>query len=411
MKILWITNIVFPEANALLGKTIVQKGSGGWMFASAEALMQEPDVHLVVVSVSKDVTDLTFLKGKEISYYLLPYGRGNLYYNSEYEDYWKAIKSHVEPDIIHIHGTEFTHGLSYIKACGNKNVVVSIQGLIGEIGRHFCDGLNAYDIFRNISLRDIVRGTCFSDRRKWLKRAKYEDELISGVKYVIGRTTWDKAHVYAINSNIEYFVCNETLRNEFYSGKWAYEKINIHSIFMSQAYYPIKGLHQLLKAFTIILKKYPDATLRVAGSNISDKDCFHISSYGKYIKNIIKRNNLQDHVTFLGDLSALDMKREYLKCNVFICPSSVENSPNSLGEAQLLGTPCIASFRGGIPTIMRGYEDALYPFDDYCMLAMKVSEIFDTIRSTELHDFVRDRHDKFINYRRTLEIYNNILNQ
>lgn len=63
------------------------------------------------------------------------------------------------------------------------------------------------------------------------------------------------------------------------------------------------------------------------------------------------------------------MKQEYLNANVFICPSSLENSPNSLGEAQILGTPCLASYVGGIPDMMFGNEGYLYRFEEIEMLA------------------------------------------
>ena len=63
MKILWITNIVFPEAQTLLNGIGFLKASGGWMLGSADALVAETDVKLIVASVSKDVKRLTRLEG------------------------------------------------------------------------------------------------------------------------------------------------------------------------------------------------------------------------------------------------------------------------------------------------------------------------------------------------------------
>ena len=58
---------------------------------------------------------------------------------------------------------------------------------------------------------------------------------------------------------------------------------------------------------------------------------------------------------------AAAMRQAYLEADVFLLPSSCENSPNSLGEAMLLGMPCVASNAGGIPDMLAaGREGLLY---------------------------------------------------
>ena len=71
------------------------------------------------------------------------------------------------------------------------------------------------------------------------------------------------------------------------------------------------------------------------------------------------------------------MKERYLKSQVFVLPSSIENSPNSLGEAMLLGAPCIASDVGGVRCLMtHGVEGLIYPADDPHLLAYDICEMF-----------------------------------
>ena len=48
MKILWITNILFPEAEQLLVGNGELKSSGGWMLGAANALLQKEDIKLIV---------------------------------------------------------------------------------------------------------------------------------------------------------------------------------------------------------------------------------------------------------------------------------------------------------------------------------------------------------------------------
>ena len=78
-----------------------------------------------------------------------------------------------------------------------------------------------------------------------------EKKILQNVSNVIGRTEWDRKCVMSINQRCHYYHCNETLRDTFYEGSWNIENIQRYSIFVSQAYYPIKGLHILISAFTV----------------------------------------------------------------------------------------------------------------------------------------------------------------
>ena len=414
MKVLWITNILFPEAEHLLTGSGELKSSGGWMLGAANALLNNKEVRLCVASVSSKVNSLTKLEGQHITYYILPFGKGNLHINLDYCPYWQQINDEIKPDIVHIHGTEFSHGHAYMKACGGNHVVISIQGMTSAY-YYYCYGLTKSDIYRNLTVRDIIKGTVIHGQKQFCRRAQYEIEMINMAKHVIGRTSWDRSHVWAINPEAEYHFCNETLRPEFYVGdKWCYNKCQKHTIFLSQAYYPIKGFHQVLKAMPLILRHFPDAKIRVAGSDITKSSTFlqklRLSGYGKYIKTLIKNNCLAEFISFTGNLNAEQMKQEYLNCNIFVCPSSIENSPNSLGEAQILGTPCIASYVGGIPDMMRGNEDNLYRFEEVEMLAEKVCRVFsDGENQTDLSAIAAQRHDPLNNNQQLLSIYKRII--
>ena len=111
------------------------------------------------------------------------------------------------------------------------------------------------------------------------------------------------------------------------------------------------------------------------------------------------------------------MAEQYKLANIFICPSSIENSPNSLGEAQLVGVPCIASYVGGVPSMITNeISGLLYQFDEHEMLASLVCKIFsDDDLALKLSQqgiiTAEKRHNKKINAQTTFAIYNSIINQ
>lgn len=96
-----------------------------------------------------------------------------------------------------------------------------------------------------------------------------------------------------------------------------------------------------MNAMSLLAAKYPDLKLYVAGNSViahgSLKERLKLSAYGKYLLSLIREYGLQDKVIMSGKLDALEMKERFLKSSVFLCPSVLENSPNTVGEAQLLG--------------------------------------------------------------------------
>jgi glycosyltransferase involved in cell wall biosynthesis len=270
------------------------------------------------------------------------------------------------------------------------------------------------------TFRDIVKlDNLKQQQRKFVKRGQLEIEALQKVKYVIGRTTWDKACTSQINPNAQYYLCNETLRDEFYKHCWDINRCEKHSIFVSQGSYPLKGLHFMLEAMPLVLKQFPDTKLYVGGQEIiksnNIKDKLKISSYSKYIKELIRKNHLEKHIEFTGLLNEKKMCERYLQSNVFVSPSSIENSPNSLGEAMILGVPCVASYVGGVSDMLRQNEEGfIYQADAPYMMAYYICEIFGNEElalkfSKNAREHALSTHGREENTKRLMEIYKIIL--
>lgn len=418
MKVLWITNIPLPEISAHVG---LQKNvGGGWMESMAKKLVQaDSNIELAIACCEGAV--YVSQKIGTIMYYVLPANKSNTRYNKSLSKYWKRVRDDFKPDLVHIHGTEFAHSLSYIRKFPKDKICVSIQGLISVIARYYDSCIPLIDFYTNITIRTLIgKDNLWQGKMAFRRRGVLEREILKNVKYVIGRTQWDLAHVNAINKNVRYFHCDETLRSTFYKNKWDYSQCEKHSIFLSQSSYPIKGLHQVIKALVLVKEAYPDTKLLVAGTNIlknkSLKERLTISGYGKYINKLLKKYDLYNDVIFLGPLSEENMCKAYLKCNLFISPSSIENSPNSLGEAQVLGTPAIGSYVGGVPEFMKGADVLLYRFEEYEMLADKIKLLFSIYDSGNelkeikaLRDQAHLRHSPERNRMTLVNIYKDIV--
>lgn len=421
MKILWITYVVFPEALELLtGNKKQKKGSGGWLYSAAQSLLDNCEVELRIATVARSIPTYSILQGEHIKYYMIPFGKGFDMYHHGYDSFWMEITNEFKPDVVHIHGVESTLGLSYIRACGNKNVVVSIQGLTSIISRYYYDGLSNSDVIRNITIGDLIRRkTLYQYRNDFKKKGADEINTLKEVNHVIGRTNWDKDHVLAINPKLNYHFCNETLRDEFYGYCWTYENCSKHTIFLSTASAAFKGAHFVLKALRLIANNYPDVEIRIAGSaNIAPQGLnakLHQTGYEHYLEFLIRSLGISNHIKFLGALSATEMRDEYLMANLFICPSTIENSSNSVAEAQILGVPLIASYVGGVPDMV--FDDrcgCLYRCEEYEMLASLVCQTFEQSKywdNTFVRQVAAERHNKVENAKTTFNIYRSMVEQ
>lgn len=408
MRILWITNIPLPNICEDMGWPV--PSIGGWMYSSLKRLMNCQSLILGVATVydGKDLIKKKLSDG--INYFLLPLnGRKKTSYNSDLEKKWKEVRDSFQPDVVHIHGSEYPHGLAYVNSCGPKGVVLSIQGLVSIVSRYYALPLDTSKKF--ITFRDIVKaGGVRRERLLFEKSGKYEQQLIKNVSHIIGRTIWDKTHTWAINPNVKYHYCGENLRDSFYVHKWDYKTCIPHTIFVSQGNYPIKGLHQLLKALPLIFREFPDTMVFVAGNNEVSKPWWKITEYGKYISYLLKKNSIEKNVKFTGMVSEKEMLSYYLKANVFVCCSAIENSSNSLGEAQLLGMPYIATYVGGTPEIVDMNEEVLYRYEEYEMLAKSIIDVFKLKENFQPHPCDLSRYDRKKNTIRLIDIYKSIIN-
>ncbi len=408
MKVLWLVNMILPP----LGEAaeLSPSHTGGWMVAAAEGLMALGGVSLTVMNAAA-VAETVKVSAGGIDYICVPAERAAA-------EMKKAVEV-IAPDVIHLHGTEFPYAEMLIDACPQEKYIASLQGVISFIALHYTGYLDEKTVNAR-SFRDVLRRSGVRrEALKFVARGETEKRIIKKCGRVIGRTNWDRACVSEIYPQAEYYFCNESLRDAFYDNNWSLAECEKHTIFFSQAIYPLKGLHLMLKAMPEILREYPDARLYVAGSCITRRGNFNerlrLSAYGKYLLKLIDENGLGDHVIFTGSLAEKEMCERLVKSHVFVCASSIENSPNSLGEAMLTGVPCVAACVGGVQDLFEDRADGfMYPADEYYMISWYVKKIFadDALAqrfSAQAAAHARITHDRKKNSRRLWDIYEEIL--
>lgn len=401
-----------PEVAAQIGASSGHAIS--WVDAMSKRLSARVDVNLSIATKAA-VKSVVNYKINNIQYIVLPS-------DCHKRDYWPQVFDISKPDIIHIYGTETSQNIILVEKYAKQyKIIVSLQGILSEYQRHYYAGIDFSTMLRFTTIKDLLRPSgFFSGRRDFIKNSKLERKILSCVEYIEGRSTWDRVSALNINPTLKYYYCPRLIREPFYCSEWSAEKMERHSIFIHQGTYPIKGLHFVFEALAKLIRKYPDAKLYVSGSDI-----FHSESklskllpngYSKYLRYLVEKYGIREHIVFTGRLSAEKLAEKLTKMNVVVVPSSIENAPNSLAEAELVGTPVVASFVGGnMDMLEHGKDGFLYCYNEPNMLAEYITRIFE---SDDLAEEI-SKHSRSTSYNRhnpeilesiLLEIYNSVIN-
>lgn len=423
MKVLWITNIMLPDIAKELGRPASFRE--GWLTGAFRALEgSEIELCIAYPVTESDIPEMITVRGAKC--FSFPEDLSKPWIDDpSLSNSLEKIIERTSPDILHISGTEFPHAKAAVRAFSRpERTLISLQGICTRIAEDYT-ALLPENVINGRTFRDIVRKDSIRDQvRHFKSRAENEKQALLGAGHVTGRTPFDRKESLKINPSLTYHPLNETLRPEFYEGCWDINNARSHTIMAGQADIPLKGMHFLLEAASRLLPDYPDLRIRIAGNSVigngkslSLLSSLKLSRYGKYLRELIGRYDLWDHIEVKGMLSASEMKAEYLGSSVFVCPSYIENSPNTLGEAMLLRMPVIASDAGGIPGMLGVDEGILFPRGDVPALSDALAKIFDMEDNRKEALFslcenagnrARNTHDPKANLSGLVEIYREI---
>jgi len=168
-------------------------------------------------------------------------------------------------------------------------------------------------------------------------------------------------------------------------------------VYMGRVSYE-KSIEQVIKAFSIVSKKMPDAKLLIIGDGPEKVP----------LKKMAKNLGLQEKIIFTGFLYEDKLAKTLGVNDIFITASKSENMPISILEAMASGLPIIGVRALGIPEIVRDNENGyLVAPDKPGEMAEKMIELMQnndllnkfSLESRELsnqysRDRIAQRHEK-----------------
>jgi len=367
MKILWFTNTPSLYSNKINGYN-----GEGWVSSLEEEISKLSGVDLAVSFLHKD-TIWRVKKGSTTYYPISLYRtvfqkiKHNLLFNksdiSEVAEYLKVIKD-FKPDIIHVFGTESSFGL--LTFYTTIPVIIHIQGLLNSCyNAWYAPGSNVFDNLRFQNIFDAFKR--IKNRNFFKYNSSREVIILANSNYLMGRTEWDKSIVKICSPKAKYFYCGEILRKSFYeANEWKFKKasdIQFISVISKTEY---KGFDLVLKTASLLMKIL-NKNFKWLIFGIDDYDFWE-----RKLKIRVKEVN----VKYMGIEDPSGIIREMQNSDMYIHPSYIDNSPNSICEAQYLGMPVISTNVGGISSLITNEIDGmLVPANDPYYLASKIIDL------------------------------------
>jgi len=130
---------------------------------------------------------------------------------------------------------------------------------------------------------------------------------------------------------------------------------------------PLYNIACTLRAFAIVQRRWPDATLTLVGSGPEEP---RLRTMGTELG---LRN-----IRFAGNVLPSEVARFYADADIYLQSPNIDNMPLSILEAFASGLPVVSTGAGGIPVILtHGVHGLLAPVGDHQQLAAHVLTLLD----------------------------------
>ena len=311
----------------------------------------------------------------------------------------KRVIDDFQPDVIQVFGTESSFGL--ISRETDVPVVIHLQGLMGPyLNAWVPPGYRMWDYVSRGNLNPLrlalgVRALAFNRHA-----AARECEIMQSCKAFMGRTDWDRSFVSLYSPQARYFTCWEALRSCFYeSVDWVPPA---SPVLVSTISNPLYKGHDMVLKTARVLKESGLATFEWRVYGVRDLQ-FAERKTGVRAADVGVRP--------MGVATAEELREALLHASVYIHPSYIDNSPNSICEAQVLGVPVVATAVGGVSSLFAPNRSrCLVPANDPIMMAERVREVLaDPDRFVSDRGACLSRHDRSAICERILSVYADLL--
>lgn len=368
MRVLWLINCRLSNDDAM--------GTGSWLSPMLEGMQQDGTLFSVIAA--SPVSRFERRDRGKVPQWLVPIrerlGFDGLPSQRTLRDIAHIVDS-LNPDLVHVWGTEFYWGLLTVRSIVKRPSLLTIQGIRYRIAPRYYGDLTVIQRLRTVGSREFVKWLFGRNTYRWLKNAeRFEREILGGHSTVCVHSPWQAAQVLSCNPQARIQHIDLPLRPAFWSHLW---NGNCRPVLFasSSSPSPAKGLHVLFRAVAILKKSFPDVQLRIAGLSPAISGSV---GYMKWLFHEAERCNIERNIIWLGKLGGEQLAEELSEAAVCVQPTFIESYSMAMAEAMAVGAPIVATYTGGTSYLGKDEENCLFfPLGDDAMCAYQIRRILD----------------------------------
>lgn len=352
MRVLWLAPYPLQAlTDHLLTRQPLPAGTGMWLLHLSRALAKQEGIELHVLTFTHRIAQDQHFQSHGIQFHVVRYGfplfgKGpSLFHFNRLTRYRSLLTSieriiqTVRPDLVHAHGTEEAYSLAALNS--GLPSVTSIQGIVHEINR-------------------------VAPTLEFRLQLPIERVCLEQTRHFGCRTGWDSAVVHRFNPAAHIHYMPEAINPLYF--QTPRQPIASPTVTFVGTLVDRKGIVVLLRAMPRIVAEVPDVIFTIIGTgNPAYVRSLHLEA---------EQQGIAGRITWLGRQEPTAIAAELARSSVYVLPTFMDNSPNSLCEAMAMGLPVISTEVGGVPSLIEPDETGLLvPVDDAARLAEAIVRV------------------------------------
>lgn len=352
MRVLWLASYPLQDlSEGLLTQKPLPYGTCSWLVHLSRALASLDGVELHILSFSNVIAADQTIQHNGVHFHIVRYAfplfsKGpSLFCFDRLTTYRSLLASisqkitAIRPELIHAHGTEGAYSLAALRT--EIPSVTSIQGIIHEIYR--------VEPSLGFRLQLPIERVCMKKHRHF------------GC-----RTGWDSSIVRQFNPAAHIHYMPEAIDPLYF--RTPRQPPDSPTVTFVGTLVDRKGIGVLMEAMPAIVDRVPEVKFVIIGTGNP--------AYVRSLQTGADQQGIAGRIDWSGSQSPAVIAATLARSSVYVLPTFMDNSPNSLCEAMAMGLPVVSTDVGGVPSLIEPEETGLLvPVDDAARLSQAIVRV------------------------------------